>query len=82
VHFSSCSAESSPTIFKPMPSVGKGVEEIRATEESGAYRVIYVARCAEAVRVLHAFQKKTQATSSRDIEIAGKRFAHLARSGR
>ncbi len=66
-----------PDAFKPMPSVGKGVEEIRVTDDSGAYRVIYVARRAEAVYVLHAFQKKTQATSRRDIEIARKRFAQL-----
>jgi phage-related protein len=53
--------ESKPDDFKPMPLVGKGVEEIRVTDEGGAYRVIYVARRAEAVYVLHAFQKKTQA---------------------
>jgi phage-related protein len=28
-------------------------------EESGAYRVIYAARRAEAIYALHAFQKKT-----------------------
>jgi len=68
-----------PVDFKPMPSVGKGVEEIRLTDESGAYRVVYFARRAEAVYVLHAFQKKTQATSRRDIEIDKKRFAQLSR---
>lgn len=61
--------------FKPMPSIGKGVEEIRVRDESGVYRVIYTARLADAVYVLHAFQKKTQATSRLDIEIAKKRFA-------
>jgi phage-related protein len=65
-----------------MPVVGRGVEEIRVTDESGAYRVIYVARCAEAVYVLHAFQKKTQATSRRDIDIARKRFAQISRGGK
>lgn len=71
-----------PDDFKPMPTVGNGVEEIRITDESGAYRVIYVARRAEAVYVLHAFQKKTQATSRRDIEVGRKRFAQLSRGGR
>ena len=60
-----------------MPSVGVGVEEIRVRDESGAYRVIYIARFAEAVFVLHAFQKKTQATSKRDIHIAKGRLAQL-----
>ena len=52
-----------PDDFKPMPVIGQGVEEIRVTEDSGAYRVIYLSRRADAVYVLHAFQKKTQATS-------------------
>jgi phage-related protein len=68
-----------PEDFKPMPAVGKGVEAIRVTDDSGAYRVIYVARRAEAVYVLHAYQKKTQATSRRDIETARRRFAQLSR---
>lgn len=66
--------------FKPMPSIGKGVEEIRLWDETGTYRVIYTARLVDAVYVLHAFQKKTQATSKRDIDLAKSRFAELIRS--
>lgn len=51
-----------PADWKPMPSVGLGVNEIRVREDSGAFRVIYVARFAEAIYVLHAFQKKAQKT--------------------
>lgn len=47
-----------PDDFKPMPSIGKGVEEIRIWDDVGTYRVIYTARMADAVAVLHAFQKK------------------------
>lgn len=68
-----------PDDFKPMPSIGKGVEEIRVWDESGTFRVIYTARLADAVYVLHAFQKKTQATSKSDIELAKTRFAQLMR---
>lgn len=68
--------------FKPMLSIGKGVEEIRIREATGAYRVIYTARLADAVCVIHAFQKKTRATSSRDIEIARERFQQLMRGQR
>lgn len=60
-----------------MPSVGKGFEEIRVADESGAFRVIYFARRSEAVYALHAFQKKTQATSWKDIATAKKRLAQL-----
>ncbi len=66
-----------PDDFKPMPSIGKGVEEIRVRDDSGIYRVIYTARLADTVYVLHAFQKKTQATAKRDIALASKRYAEL-----
>jgi phage-related protein len=62
-----------------MPSIGCGVEEIRVWDESGTYRVIYTARLEIAVYVLHAFQKKTQQTSKRDINLARERFAQIAR---
>jgi len=66
-----------PDDFKPMPTIGPGVEELRIREESGAYRVIYTARREDAVYVLHAFQKKTQTTSRRDLELARQRFSQL-----
>ncbi|MHB1214945.1 MAG: type II toxin-antitoxin system RelE/ParE family toxin [Thiobacillus sp.] len=66
-----------PDDFKPMPSIGKGVEEIRIWDDAGTYRVIYTARLVNAVVVLHAFQKKTQSTSKRDLDIARERFAQL-----
>jgi phage-related protein len=71
-----------PDDFKPLVTVGKGAEEIRITDESGAYRVIYVARRADAVYVLHAFQKKSQATPKKDIDTAKMRFAQLPRGGK
>lgn len=64
---------------KPMPSIGKGVEEIRVRDDSGIYRIIYTARVADAVYVLHAFQKKTQATAKRDIDLARERLKQLRR---
>ncbi len=62
-----------------MKSVGPGVREIRVREASGAYRVIYIATLEDAVYVLHAFQKKTQATSKRDLDLATTRFKELMR---
>ena len=66
-----------PEDWKPMPSVGIGVNEIRIREENGAFRVIYVAKFPEAVYVLHAFQKKARKTSKQDIELARQRFREL-----
>jgi phage-related protein len=66
-----------PDDFKPMPAIGKGVEEIRLWEDPATFRVIYTARLKEVVVVLHAFQKKTRATSRQDIELAKRRWAEL-----
>lgn len=70
-----------PEDWKPMQSIGPGVREIRIRETSGAFRVIYVATFAEAVYVLHAFQKKTRKTAARDIELAASRLKELVRTG-
>jgi len=64
----------SPDDVKPMPSIGKGVEEIRIWDEAGTFRVVYCARLVDSVYVLHAFKKTTQATSKRDIDLARTRF--------
>jgi len=63
-----------PTDFQPMPSVAMGAYEIRYKDASGAFRVIYVAKFADAVYVLHAFQKKTEKTAKPDIDLAIKRY--------
>ena len=68
-----------PDDVKSMPSIGLGVEEIRIWDESGTYRVMYTARRAEAVYVLHALQKKTQATAKADLDLARARYAALMR---
>ena len=66
-----------PADWKPIASVGLGVNEIRVREDGGAFRVIYVAKFAEAIYVLHAFQKKAQKTPKQDIALARRRFTEL-----
>jgi phage-related protein len=66
-----------PFDWKPMTSVGAGACEIRIRAESGAYRVLYVAKFDEAVFVLHCFDKKTRTTSKRDLELAARRYREL-----
>ncbi|WP_292532376.1 type II toxin-antitoxin system RelE/ParE family toxin [Methylocystis sp.] len=66
-----------PDDWKPMPTIGRGVREIRIRDAAGAFRVIYVAKFADAVYVLHCFQKKTQKTSKADIDLAVKRYRDL-----
>ena len=63
-----------PSDFKPISSIGAGAYEIRYRDATGAFRVIYVAKHADAIYVLHAFQKKTQQTRKTDIDLAAKRY--------
>ena len=67
-----------PTDFKPMPTVGAGVYEIRV-HVLGEWRVMYVARFEQSVYVVHAFQKKTQRTRKEDLELAARRYRDLER---
>ena len=67
-----------PDDWKPI-NVGEGVREIRIREKSGAYRVMYVAKFADAIYVLHCFQKKTQKTAPRDFDLAKRRYKELVR---
>jgi phage-related protein len=69
-----------PVDWKPMTTIGQGVREIRVRDKQGIYRVVYVAKFADKVYILHCFQKKTQATSNADIDLAKQRFAELLRS--
>jgi len=65
-----------PSVWRPMPGIGSGAREIRI-RASGIYRVIYLASRPEGVYVLHCFQKKTQKTAQRDLELAKLRFKQI-----
>lgn len=67
-----------PDNWKPMPSIGAGVREIRVHDAVGAFRVIYTASFRSAIYVLHAFQKKTRATARKDIDLARRRYREAA----
>jgi phage-related protein len=68
-----------PADWKPIPSVGAGVNEIRIRDSNGSFRVVYVATIPDAVYVLHAFKKKSRRTSRLDIELARTRYRELMR---
>ena len=65
--------------WKPMQSIGSGVQEIRIRDAAGAFRVIYVAKFADAVYVLHCFRKTTQKTSKADHDLAARRYRELTK---
>ena len=74
-----------PSDWKPMPSIGLGVREVRV-HVCGEHRVMYLARLNDAVFVLHVFQKKTRRTAEHDLRMGRARCReaiqwHLRRRG-
>lgn len=70
-----------PTDWKSMSDVGPGTYELRIhpsdVGENRTFRVLYVAKFAEAVYVLHAFEKKTRSTSKHDLDIGRSRYRQM-----
>jgi phage-related protein len=64
-------------LSRPMPSIGRGVHELRFKDRSGIYRVIYFLTGRGMVHLLHAFIKKTQQTPLQNIELAKKRLKEI-----
>ncbi len=62
---------------RPMPSVGKGVWELKDGDARTWYRVMYLARIENAIHVLHCFEKDSRTTSRRDIATAKARLSEV-----
>ena len=67
-----------PLNWKPMKTVGMGVKEIRTRIKNDIFRTFYLAKHSDLIYVLHVFRKNSQKTSSRDINIAKRRYSSIA----
>ena len=65
-----------PNDWKPMAGVGPGVQELRI-HTAAEHRVLYIAKFAEAIYVLHAFEKRTRRTAKDDVGLARQRLRLL-----
>ncbi len=62
---------------KPWKGLGSGVYELVEDHRGDTFRAVYVVQVADAVHVLHAFQKKSKtgiATPQSDVELVEKRL--------
>lgn len=64
-------------ISKPLPSIAKGLHELRLSGRAGEYRVFYVIRIGQAIYVLHAMAKKSRKTDIKTINIVKTRLRSL-----
>jgi phage-related protein len=72
-----------PRDGKWLNDIGPGVQEIRIAYSKEAYRVIYVARLANCIYILHAFHKKAKkgiATPKEELDLASRRYKDLVKS--
>jgi len=62
-----------------MESIGRGVFELKESDERTWYRVIYLARIGNVIHVLHCFEKRGRKTDRRDLNVAWQRLSRVQR---
>jgi phage-related protein len=60
-----------------MESVGPGVYELKESDKSTWYRVIYLSKVEDVIYVLHCFEKKSKKTEKRDLNVAVERLSRI-----
>jgi phage-related protein len=63
-----------PGDYRPLPSIGAGIYELRDQDERAWYRVIYLSRTKDVIHVLHCFEKKSREMPRRQFETARQRL--------
>jgi phage-related protein len=64
-----------------MTTLGTGVRELRIHQD-GEVRILYVAKFPEVIYVLSAFEKKSQKTPQRELDLAAGRFRSVVEERR
>ncbi len=60
-------------ISRPLPSIVRGLHELRLSGKGGEYRVFYLIKIGAAIYVLHAGTKKKQKIDQKTTELLRKR---------
>ena len=63
-----------PGDYRPLPSIGTGVFELRDQDERAWYRVVYLSRINDVIYVLHCFEKKGREMPRKEFEKAKQRL--------
>lgn len=56
-------------ISRALPTILRGLHELRLSAKEGEFRVFYVLKVKTAIYVLHVLKKKTQATDKKTIDL-------------
>jgi phage-related protein len=63
-----------PSDYRPLPSIGAGVFELRDQDERAWYRVVYLSRIRGVIYVLNCFEKKSREMPRKEFENARQRL--------
>lgn len=66
-----------PGDYRPVPSIGVGVFELRDQDERAWYRIVYLSRTSDVIYVLHCFEKKGREILRREFEVAKQRLKNV-----
>lgn len=64
-------------ISRPLPSIAKGLHELRLSGSRGEFRVFYVIRVGDAIYILHATEKKTSTIDKKTVALLQVRIGSL-----
>ena len=62
---------------RPMPSIGKGVFELKTEDEANWYRLVYLARIGDVIYVLDCFKKDSRKTEKNDLARSSSRYKRV-----
>jgi phage-related protein len=62
---------------RSMPSVGRGVWELKESDERAWYRAVYLTKIGGVIHVLHCFEKESRRTDKRDLATARARLKQV-----
>lgn len=62
---------------RAMPPLGKGCYELRVKGTDGIYRAFYFLKTKGKVIIFHAFNKKTQKTAKKEIDLGKKNLKEM-----
>lgn len=64
-------------LSKNLSSIHKGLHELRLKDSAGIYRFFYFIKKADGIYFIHAFKKKTQQLSKKEIDLVLKRIKEV-----
>lgn len=64
-------------LSRPLSDIHRGLHELRLKDVAGQARVFYFIKKGDAVYLLHAFRKKTQALPQKEIDLVLKRLKEV-----